>query len=414
MKIVFLLRGFVNGGVERRIVNLANGFATCGHYVEIAVFQGNCLPPAFEVDKNVSFYFFSNTVKEKIAEHRPDVSIEQDECGNNSERVFEKKSKKVHGFQWYIKRIRKHLPKGLKRIKSVRVLYDKNNIRLCNKYFSYANPDVIITLSMALLPYALAATGDLECRVYHALSNAHQKLFVSNNKQTILNLLKQTDSIVVQTKSEKVFFERDGINVALIHNPLLLDLPVEYIGERKKTIVSFCRIAPQKNLNLLIDAFMLFHSEYPEYHLCIYGNTVCDKEEKYRKKILFNISEKGLNDYVSVLPFIKDIHNTVRDCAMFVSSSDYEGLSNSMLEAMAIGLPCVCTDCLGGGTREVMVDHENGLIVPMNDPEAMYRAMKEFVDNPELAEKCSRNAAKIRDKLSVEMITQQWLDIIGR
>ena len=84
MKIVFLLRGFVNGGVERRIVNLANGFATCGHYVEIAVFQGNCLPPAFEVDKNVSFYFFSNTVKEKIAEHRPDVSIEQDECGNNA------------------------------------------------------------------------------------------------------------------------------------------------------------------------------------------------------------------------------------------------------------------------------------------------------------------------------------------
>ena len=50
----------------------------------------------------------------------------------------------------------------------------------------------------------------------------------------------------------------------------------------------------------------------------------------------------------------------------------------------------------------------------MNDPEAMYRAMKEFVDNPELAEKCSRNAAKVRDKLSVEMITQQWLDIIGR
>ena len=99
---------------------------------------------------------------------------------------------------------------------------------------------------------------------------------------------------------------------------------------------------------------------------------------------------------------------------MFVSSSDYEGLSNSMLEAMAIGLPCVCTDCLGGGAREVIKDRENGLIVPMNDAEAMCRAMKEYIEDPALAEKCSLNAAAIREELSVEKITRQWLDIIEK
>ena len=83
-----------------------------------------------------------------------------------------------------------------------------------------------------------------------------------------------------------------------------------------------------------------------------------------------------------------------------------------MLESMAIGLPCVCTDCLGGGTREVMTDHENGLIVPMNNAEAMYRAMKEFVENPELAQKCSENAVKIREKLSAKGIARQWLEVI--
>ena len=50
----------------------------------------------------------------------------------------------------------------------------------------------------------------------------------------------------------------------------------------------------------------------------------------------------------------------------------------------------------------------------MNDPEAMCLAMKEFVENPDLTKKCSQNAAKIREKLSVEKITQQWLDVIGR
>ena len=173
-------------------------------------------------------------------------------------------------------------------------------------------------------------------------------------------------------------------------------------------------MTPQKNIELLIDAFEKFHNEYPQYKLEIYGNAQDNEEKTYKSSIVKIINERKLDDCVFVYPPTARVHERVIKSTMFVSSSDYEGLSNSMIESMAIGLPCVCTDCLGGGTREVMVDHENGLIVPMNDPEAMYRAMKEFVDNPELAEKCSRNAAKIRDKLSVEKITQQWLDVIGR
>ena len=59
-----------------------------------------------------------------------------------------------------------------------------------------------------------------------------------------------------------------------------------------------------------------------------------------------------------------------------------------------------------------MTNRENGLIVPMNDAEAMCRAMKEFVENPGLAEKCSENAAKIREKLSAKKIARQWLNVI--
>ena len=126
------------------------------------------------------------------------------------------------------------------------------------------------------------------------------------------------------------------------------------------------------------------------------------------------ISELNISDCAFVLPPAPDVHKKIIDSAMYVSSSDFEGLSNSMLEAMAIGLPCICTDCMGGGTREVMTDRENGLIVPMNDADAMYRAMKEFIENPELAEKCSQNAIKIREKLSVEKITRQWLEVIEK
>ena len=71
MKILFILRGFVNGGVERRAVNLANEFAARGHIVEVAAFQGKCFPPVFETAENVSFYFSGDTVKPQPAYKAP-------------------------------------------------------------------------------------------------------------------------------------------------------------------------------------------------------------------------------------------------------------------------------------------------------------------------------------------------------
>ena len=171
-------------------------------------------------------------------------------------------------------------------------------------------------------------------------------------------------------------------------------------------------MTPQKNIELLLNAFEKLHIEYPGYSLEIYGNAQDNEEREYKNKIIKLIGERQLDDCVTVYPPAAKVHERVLKSAMFVSSSDYEGLSNSMLEAMAIGLPCVCTDCLGGGAREVIKDHENGLIVPMNDAEAMCRAMKEFAENPTLAQKCSQNAAKIREELSAEKIARQWLDII--
>ena len=98
---------------------------------------------------------------------------------------------------------------------------------------------------------------------------------------------------------------------------------------------------------------------------------------------------------------------------MFVSSSDFEGMSNSMLEAMAIGLPVVCTDCPAGGARAIIQDHENGLLVPIKDANRLYLAMKEIIEKPELAEKLSTNAVRIRETQSEMAIMRQWQALIS-
>ena len=102
------------------------------------------------------------------------------------------------------------------------------------------------------------------------------------------------------------------------------------------------------------------------------------------------------------------------DAAMFVFALNAEGLSDSMLAAMALGLPCVCTDCRGGGAREMIVDGENGLLTPGGDTVALFNAMQRMLTEPGLAEKCSLNASKLRTELSTQRICSQWLELVQR
>ena len=83
-----------------------------------------------------------------------------------------------------------------------------------------------------------------------------------------------------------------------------------------------------------------------------------------------------------------------------------------MLEAMAIGLPVVCTDCPVGGAH-AMIQHEvSGMLVPVGDAQAMYQVMKQIIEDEELAQRIACNAAKLRETLSLENIAKQWMELV--
>ena len=82
------------------------------------------------------------------------------------------------------------------------------------------------------------------------------------------------------------------------------------------------------------------------------------------------------------------------------------------MNGVAIGLPCVCTDCDGGGARMMIEDHKNGLLVPKGDKQAVYHAMKEIVEDETLSDRLSENAEKIKIKLSVDNIVKEWIKMI--
>ena len=152
-----------------------------------------------------------------------------------------------------------------------------------------------------------------------------------NSKTTMAFLHKmfpRAHRIVFQSPDvQKWYRENMNVDGQVIFNPIKADLPDRYLGERQKKIVNFCRISREKNLELLLEAFELFHKEHPEYELFVYGDPVGDLTDGYSELLEKRIAEKSLQEKIHISGSKKDIHTIVRDYAMFVSSSDFEGMS---------------------------------------------------------------------------------------
>lgn len=269
----------------------------------------------------------------------------------------------------------------------------------------HKNPDAtIIAFEDFINLQTLIASFFLKNKVIISERNDPKQL----DKRRIMKLARRilyrfADILVCQTPDAMEYFNYHiRKKSVVIPNPILTGLPVRYEGQRKKEIVNFCRIEPQKNLKLLIDAFSLLQQEYEEYTLAIYG----DGSEK--EKLIKYTDDIGLNGKISFHDAVFDIHKKICNCAMFVSSSDYEGISNSMLEAMGMGLPVIATDCPCGGAKMFINSYKNGILVPVGDTKALYDAMKYIIEHPDETETMSRSALSIKEELAVPKICLAW------
>lgn len=216
-----------------------------------------------------------------------------------------------------------------------------------------------------------------------------------------------TSKAVFQTEEAKNYFykiiQKKGV---IIPNPIISNLPYWNRNNHKKRLISACRFVHQKNIFMAIDSFGSIADEFPDYIYEIYGDGILRNElEDY-------ISKKGLNDRVFLKGYTKEIHSIMSDSAIFLQSSNFEGISNSMLEALAIGLPCVCTDCPAGGTRMMIKNDVNGILVSINAVDEMANSIRKILNNSEYAGSLSQNAQNIRSEYSEDIICQKWFDIV--
>ena len=99
---------------------------------------------------------------------------------------------------------------------------------------------------------------------------------------------------------------------------------------------------------------------------------------------------------------------TVRKEGIFVLSSYYEGIPNSLIEAMSVGIPCVATNCTPGGPRFLTKNGERGILIPIKDVNAMTTSLLTMIEDKELANHYGEKGLEVIEDLQESKISRMW------
>jgi len=215
-------------------------------------------------------------------------------------------------------------------------------------------------------------------------------------------LVRKFDRFVVLTEEDsKMWGEMQNIRV--IPNAANF-IAQKYSGCSEKRVIAVGRLDYQKSFDRLIMVWEKVHEKMPDWRLDIFG------QGEWKAMLQVMIDERGLQDCVRLSGPTKDIGKEYAESSMLVMSSHYEGFPMVMIEAMACGLPAVCFD-FKCGPRDIIVEGENGLIVPDGDIEGLAEAIVRLMRDEELRKRMGENAKRVVETYSEERVMGQWINL---
>ena len=289
------------------------------------------------------------------------------------------------------------------RIKSLVKIIKEKQINVIISFLMFPNFYSTIASWITGVPSIMSERGDPNI-------NLSSSRLVRLKDKFIYKIINYSKGGVFQTKEASLFYSKGlrkrGI---VIPNAIFLDEnSITYsTQQRHQSIVSVGRFDNvQKRYDVMLKAFKIFSKSFPNYVLKLYGSG--QDEKQIRQWVM----ELHLEDKVLFLGTLKKPTQHIFDDGMFVITSDFEGIPNALLEAMAVGLPVISTDCTPGGARLLIKNESNGLIVPIGDYEAVANAMSRFAENSKFAESCGLNARKVLKTFSPSIIGEKWVNYI--
>ena len=274
--------------------------------------------------------------------------------------------------------------------------------RLCRQYA----PAALIAFMPAPCMRAVLATRGLPVKLLVSVRNQPEKEYAGRAMRFVgQRLLPLADGCVFQTEDARAWFpEKLQKKSAVIMNqvaPAFFDEPP---ASEHRGVVAVGRLNEQKNHALLLRAYAALGETGDP--LTIYG------EGPLREKLEALARTLGIEDRVSLPGQCGDIPGAIKGAKLFVLPSDYEGMPNALLEAMALGLPCITADCPCGGPASVIVSGENGVLVPVGDERALTAAMAALLHDEAKREALAKKARETAEAFRPEAVFARWRDYV--
>ena len=356
IKIVFLVIGMYSGGAERVISNLANHYVRDNNVTIISCMQ---CKSEYPLDAKITYYCLD--------------ASKEDRYKNKPVRLIAR---------------RKALIQILKNIQ----------------------PDVTISFLPEPCMIAVLAGRKFTGKLIVSERDDPATLYGHGLTSRIFNLVYgKADGFVLQTQGAYDYFNTRTVKKATIIpnplNPVYLD--VHFQPEKNKTITMVGRIERKKNYVLAINAFAKIADKYQGWKLAIYGSKTDTVEiEKL-------IARLDLRDRIELCGRIDDVKSVLLTAGVYLLSSDYEGMPNALMEAMACGAPSISTDCPCGGPNDLIEDGVNGLLVSVKDVDALASALDRLISDREYANRLGENAMEIAERLNPKRIYSMWDECIN-
>lgn len=364
MKIVFeILSMNVSGGAERVLASLSSELAKRGHEVIII-----CL----EREGKGSYFPLNEKVKVEYLKNWDDPLWVEDY------------------------------------FKDSRILY---RIWLMKKALKKLSPDISVSFLTDMTIYAAWAAKQLGIPHISCERNSPwDKPEKEDKRKRRDRAFSISAGAIVQTHANKSYFDLSvQKKITVISNPIILECKPMRCEDCDKRIVAVGRLTSQKNYEMLIKGFAAFHLVNPEFTLEIYGQ---DFGEKSMMKKL--IERENLRKAVFIFDPISNLHEKIRNAAVFVMTSNYEGFPNALAEALALGIPCIATDCRSKGPACILDNGKRGILIPVGNVTALINSLNYLVSSSDLAKKYSLLGIKYGAQNSIETYTNIWEKYLRR
>jgi glycosyltransferase involved in cell wall biosynthesis len=366
MKLTFVTSTLTSGGAERVISLLANNFAERGYEVEMIALT-SISPDYYTLNPKVRFI------------HADKVS----------------KGGLLGELWWFRQHIKKEQPEVV--IAFMEAVYEFVLLALLGTKTPVISSErldpALISWSRKVLRWLLLPTTTA-----HVVQTQHIKQYYNQRIQ------KKTH-IIYNPVNEKVF-QVKGYGLKVKDGVEVKGEGLKSKDERLNRIISVGRLYPQKNQKMMIEAFAKIAPKFHEWSLVIYG----EGPERDFLESLVSSFKIQVSSRISLPGRCETVIEEVAKSKVFCLSSDYEGMSNAMIEALCVGTPVISTKV--SGTDELIQDGENGLLVDIGDTEGLAQAFERLLSNQELREKIGKEGQKLATQFKTDTIVDQWEELV--